>query len=149
MNSISGIPNINPNTGIPYGVVSLNSLQDWVFDEFSHNGVNLTYEAALEEAQLEKEFDEEEFNETYSMVVAEEEEFELEMEPEGLKLLLGYLGGAPLVWVLESPHTAKVRECSPCVPNAGDLDSKGEGSVLCYTLPPEWFREEETDNAVQ
>lgn len=28
--------NIHPETGIRYGVVSLDSLQDWVFEEFFH-----------------------------------------------------------------------------------------------------------------
>ena len=44
-----GTANIDVTTGIAYGVVSLNSLEDWVFDEFFHNGENLSLNAALEE----------------------------------------------------------------------------------------------------
>jgi len=121
------IPNINPETGIRYGVVSLNSLQDWVWEEFEYKGELLT------------EVDDE----------AEDwpEEPAYELEVEDMKLQLGWLGGAPLVWVLKSPHTTRARECSPCVPNAGDLDSLDEGGFECYTLPEDWFYKEEQNAA--
>jgi len=43
------IANINPETGIRYGVVALDTLADWVFDEFFYNGKNETADAAFEE----------------------------------------------------------------------------------------------------
>lgn len=153
--------NINPETGIPYGTIYLSRLADWVFNEFFYNGENLTYKAAWEEFLSEKESDflnlqeegseeaegcdtfadwkdenindwEEEFNNLY---MAEEEEYFLETD--GMELLLTYLGGAGLVYVLKSPHTTQCGQCSPCVPNAGNLES--EGSTLAYALPRDWF----------
>ena len=53
-----------------------------------------------------------------------------------VRLQLGYLGGAPLIWVLESPWVATCARCSPCCPNAGDLNTPGE-SMIEYCLPPE------------
>ena len=128
------MPNMNPETGIPYGVIALNSLADWVFDEFFDKGTDETYAAALAEWEAEHPDDDppDDFGEWI-----DEAEYSLET-PEGLKLGLSYLGGAPLVWVFESPHTTVTRACSPCVPGAGDLDSPGDG-VRCYTLPLEWF----------
>lgn len=61
---------------------------------------------------------------------------------EGVKLSLSYLGGAPLLWVIESPRLVWCRPCSPCVPGAGDLDSPEEEGfgVQCYGLPKDWYK---------
>lgn len=135
------LPNINPSTGVRYGIVSLDSLAEWAGDEFLVYGTNESFIAALDEARgggdwLSEAVFEEEYEE-------DEDVYSLELAKDGLKLQLSYLGGAPLVWVLESAHTTRARLCSPCVPNGGDLDSLDEGGFVCYTLPPEWFREEE------
>lgn len=133
------MPNVNPKTGIAYGVVSLNSLQDWVFDEFVVHGKNLTAIRAEEEVRAENpKSDEWEIDEILACMQLEEEEYEFETHC-GMKLLLSYLGGAPLVWVLESPHTTMCAPCSPCVPGAGDLDNQHTDGVEAYTLPPDWF----------
>lgn len=160
--------------GIAYGVVSMNSLQEWVFDEFFHSGVNVT------ELEIAEDFDanwEAEENQAYIEWQAEnpgytakaEENWEAEREDidaarerffetleieepsytletaEGLQLALGWLGGAPLVWVIDSPETTVAPACSPCVPNAGDLDNRApRGShdfagVICFDLPADWY----------
>ena len=134
------LANIDRETGIRYGVVALNSLADWAFDEFFYQGTNLTSEAAYasfrEDNPEATEEDEQEFWDCYE---SDEEEYELKTD-DGLELLLSYLGGGALVWVCKSPHTTYARECSPCVPNAGDLDSLDSTGVRCYTLPEEWFQ---------
>lgn len=43
------MPNYNPKTGIPYGVISMNSLAYWVWEELVYNGVNETYEKCAKE----------------------------------------------------------------------------------------------------
>ena len=126
------LSNVNPETGIRYGIVSLNSLADWVSDEFFQNGVNDSFESALAEWESEgndpDEFDYEGDEDSYSLET-----------PEGLKLGLSTLGGAYNVWVFESPHVANHGLCSPCVPNCGNIDTPGD--FECYTLPAEWFNE--------
>jgi len=123
--------NINSTTGIRYGVVSMNSLQPWVWDEFFYKGRNLTLEAW-----------EKENPDASDALDYEGEEEEYYLETDTLKLILGYLGGAPLIWVMESPFIARALLCSPCVPGAGDLDSQSDQGEECYTLPPEWWGEE-------
>jgi hypothetical protein len=39
-----------------------------------------------------------------------------------LELMISYLGGAPLLWVLEGPVVMTSALCSPCVPGAVDCD---------------------------
>jgi len=57
---------------------------------------------------------------------------------------LGYLGGAPLIWVIQSPVTTTCRRCSPCVPNAGNLDSPDpDGGITCYDIPPDWKNQDD------
>ena len=107
------MPNTNPETGIPYGVVNLHSLADWVFDEFFHSGTNETAEQALTEWKAENpeadDADEQAFWDSYE---CDEESYSLETQTtetgRPLKLGLSYLGGAPLVWVFESPVTKSV-----------------------------------------
>lgn len=62
-----------------------------------------------------------------------------EGEKDGVKYRTSWLGGALNVYIIESPHiTETARECSLCVPNAGNLDQVGEGHYQCYDVPPEW-----------
>ena len=130
------ITNTNPDTGIRYGVASLNNLAEWVFDEFFHNGRNLSYEGWAEENAEEIAAAEESGEEIY--YESDEDTYELEID--GMQLGLSTLGGAYNVWVFLSPHTANHALCSPCCPNAGNIDSPGD--FTCYTLPADWFENE-------
>lgn len=84
----------------------------------------------------------------------------IEGEYEGVKYRIGWLGGAPLLWVLEGPVGRCRALCSPCVPNAGDLDSGfilgqdidpdtlarwGHAGYECYVVPRDWLREDAKD----
>ena len=64
---------------------------------------------------------------------------------EGVQLMLSPLGGAQLLWVMDSTHATYCRPCSPCVPGAGDLDSPDDedSGCLALCLPPEWFTDAE------
>lgn len=82
----------------------------------------------------------------------------IEGEYDGVKYRISWLGGAPLLWVLEGPIGYVNRLCSPCVPNAADLDSGfitgcGEGSsedhaktleqgFRSYVVPVSWLASE-------
>lgn len=69
---------------------------------------------------------------------------------ECVKYRISWLGGAPLLWVLEGPVGYCNQLCSPCVPGAGDLDSGfATGEVpndctvhTCYVLPQGWVAKE-------
>ena len=60
-------------------------------------------------------------------------------EEDGYRIL--FFTGTNDLMVLESPHTAKVRLCSPCAPNAGDMDSLDPDGYETYALGPDWFEE--------
>lgn len=66
-------------------------------------------------------------------------------ESEGVKMRLSSLGGAPLLWILDSPYRATVRLCSPCVPNAGDLDSPDPDGCECYAPGPDFYDGDESE----
>lgn len=76
----------------------------------------------------------------------EEEEFE--WDAGDCKLLLGYLGGGTLIWVIDSSYTTNAAACSPCVPNAGDLDNprSATGGYPCLCLPPSYYKDYEWED---
>jgi len=158
------MPNYNERTGIPYGVLSGNNVPE-LLDDICRNGDNLSYAAfkAEIEASLRGAVISALGNYThraekvaegidYSALMeglfdsclaedwqGEEEEFEYGYETEDgpVKLLLGWLGGAPLIWVCDSPYVAECAQCSPCVPGAGDLDTPRDGGRIAHCLPPD------------
>ncbi len=61
-------------------------------------------------------------------------------EDAGFQYRLGDLGGAPLIWVIKSPYVTPCKTCSPCVPNAGDLDNcttEGQANNIAYCVEPD------------
>lgn len=64
---------------------------------------------------------------------------------EGFSAIVQWLGGAPIVTVVAGIYYTTVRSmCSPCCPGQADLDSGyQEGGYACYSLPGEFYREEE------
>ena len=147
--------NYNPESGVPYGVIACDSLDsDLVQELWYTHGTDLSYEAAVNEfreevrAELSESDNDFDANEIESEIDSrlEWEEFQIdeptiEGEYEGVKYHISWLGGAPLLWVFESPFVKPHAQCSPCVPGAGDLDS--EGDVLCYDVPDDWRRSDD------
>ena len=165
------MPNYNEKTGIPYGVISGNNVPDLADDIFS-SGDSLTYAAWKQElgekisgaiqgaiqdytchpekivkgidvAEIVDSLLDSGLGDDYQQ---EEEEFEYSYDtPQGkVSLLLGWLGGASIIWVIDSPYVANCAGCSPCVPGAGDLDTPEKDGIECYCLPPDDMPEEWT-----
>lgn len=159
------IPNIHSKTGIPFGVVDARDLP-YLWDEIITNGVDNRYNAAREEAENRLKAAEtvEERNavlkdhhvdpvedmddEVESLLDSCMESYEsdsdstdMDYESDGYKYHLTSLGGAPLLYVIESPYVAPCRPCSPCCPNAGDLNNidTETGGLHAYCFDPEDF----------
>jgi ribosomal protein L37AE/L43A len=47
----------------------------------------------------------------------------------------------PDIFVIRSPYYTKCRLCSPCAPNAGDLSAPDDLGVRTYCLAKDWFDE--------
>jgi hypothetical protein len=215
--------NVNPTTGIRYGVIALGSLDDDLANEdlwYGPGAKNLSEEAAAEELRKElrqryedaRELaegsyenavemrgieDNEENRRDYISEHLEEQlktpnvdsaedyvewayerecdfqidEPEIEGEYDGVKYRIRWLGGAPLLWVIEGPIGYANRLCSPCVPNAADLDGGfnladcepeqledvaarwnrerqcSEKIYGCYVVPEDWLRQENDDGS--
>lgn len=135
------IPNIDTKTGIHYGVISYNSIMPEALDDIYTQGENLSYNEALEEARKEhvlcgkdEDFDEQSFADDYQ----EENDCYL-YEKDGYILQTSSLG----LYVIKSPFITYCAPCSPCCPNAGDLDHAGHDEVLkTYCLGKDWFEGE-------
>lgn len=66
------------------------------------------------------------------------EEPVIEGEYEGVKYRIDWLGGAPLLWVIEGPVIGRFDLCSPCVPNACSLESPNPDGYEGYDVPADW-----------
>jgi len=147
--------NTNPATGIRYGVIAGNSLDATVFDDLFYSGTNISEQEALDSLReeisieaAERGFDDEDdrdnwFEGEYEVRSSylEIEEPTIEGEKDGVKYRISWLGGAPLLWVLEGPVGECYRLCSLCVPNAGDLDSGFKAGQFLHNRPPQTFYE--------
>ncbi len=162
------IPNLHPDTSIAYGAIDGRTVPD-LLDEIMTHGQNLAFEEAkwelkerLEQAlaaalrdwtcrpkQFLSSVLDTLVEELLDAGLAEELNFadqaeyyhEMATEHGPVKLRVLWLQG-PLVMVLQSPWTLRCRPCSPCVPNAGDLDAPHAEGTTAYCVPPEWLPEE-------
>ena len=152
--------NINSETGIHYGAISghsldpdvLNTIQDKVFDleydaAYKDHLKRLLWSASLiildDSLTVQQLIDKCEANDIDPDIDHFADHFYCE-EPsgtvnhEGLIVTFSWLGGAPLIIVNKSPFVTFARQCSPCVPNAGDLDNLDPDGVECYNVPENW-----------
>ena len=151
--------NINPETGIPYGIISSGVMCPYVVDALMYeHGTNESDKEALAEAKLEflqeklsmEEFDElaeEDYDEvlddlgwddlTFWDSCGIDEPF-IHGEYEGVYYQTSWLGGALDFVIISSPYiTEKATKGSPCVPNMGVLDEL-DGDYQCYDVPASW-----------
>jgi hypothetical protein len=176
------LSNVNQETGIRYGVIALNSLDQDLAQElqFGANAVDLSYEQAYSDAKAEATAAYGRFKEEAELAASETdlnmsdrareafvenhvlnasegrdllqyeddamEQFSdlyqsceptIEGAYGGVKYRISWLGGAPMLWVLDSPWTTIGKLCSPCVPGAVDLDA-GCGESEGYDVPQDW-----------
>jgi hypothetical protein len=152
------IANINPDTGIAYGYISANALDSELVTELMNCGNNLTASEAYSawekekiahlqvnnpkmsdtEAKEETGLSSHEFWETY-----EDYEPTIEGTKDGVNYRTSWIGGALNFFIFSSPHiTQNARLASPCVPNAGILDTL-DGGITSYNVPDDWRRVED------
>lgn len=147
-----GQTNIDHETGIRYGVIHCNSLNQDAVSDIYDNGDDLDYLAWREElAERLKsavadvlsdygidtdEIDGEEIADSFDVEYNNDGPSPYLYESDGYILELGRDGD---IFVLKSPYVTKRGFCSPCAPGACHLET--DGDVLCYCLDPEWFDE--------
>lgn len=168
------LSNINAETGIRYGVISAASIDPEIIDMIEMNGDNLSAHAALEQIRIN-------VNEACNAGTVTEEDFDAEVDrrmsewhegaeeevyrfveygDDGLidvEIHTGWLGGARHLFVIRSPYMCFAAPCSPCVPNAGNLDDRrvlaedGQtvDAVACYDVPPDWRVTEDRGEGVE
>ena len=159
--------NVNTETSIRYGVISGNSLDSDVLNDL-HDQADCLVQSAHRLTEMKRfanarEFDysnditvdalyEElsaEYGEEFEDFIYEIDENWESVEPVaafeylGVEVVFEWLGGAPLVYITKSDVITHANLCSPCVPNAGNLDSKEPDGYECYDAPVDWYKGEE------
>ena len=151
--------NIHPETGVHFGAISGHSLDPDVLNDIQDKVFDLEYQAAYKDhlKNLLQDVisfpDDLTIQQLINKCKANDIDPDLDyfaenfdcyepsgtIEHEGLIVTFDWLGGAPLIIVNESPFVTFANQCSPCVPNAGDLDNLGPDGVECYTVPENWL----------
>lgn len=150
--------NVNPETGIRYGIISTNSLDPEVVCDlqFGRSSKDLHWEEALSDLrkEIEREVESgelalEDSDDEYTLREERLGDAYYDDEPvhsfdvDGVKGQTTWLGGGLLVFVFYSPFTGTFDLCSPCVPGACDLDSpvnplRETIGHIGYDVPPTW-----------
>ena len=152
--------NVHTETGIHFGAISGNSLDCDVLYDLQDKAFCLEYEAALCEHLKRSLWDVQtlvigdHLTSDQLVELCEENDIDPDLdyfaenfdccepsgtiEHDGLIITFDWLGGCPLIIVNESPFITFANPCSPCVPNAGDLDNLDPDGVKCYNVPENW-----------
>lgn len=161
MNAQLEMLNRNPKTGIAYGYISANQLdQEVVFELlYGSQATNHTENEVLVDFAENEGFErtgdlqadyvsamewlEENYDGNWEDDVPVPEECIVTGTCQGVSYQSSWLGGALNFWIFESPVTTdKGRRASPCVPGACILDTL-DGSESGYDVPAEWRADHE------
>lgn len=163
-----GFSNVDRETGIRYGIIPINALEEWSYDSFEPdygdpccpkcgNEVEEPEKVAKElEAQgrdPEEMYDWDHCNkgscedyvcENCKYFIDSSEAFGDEpcswtLDEDGYK---GFIDEYNDVWILKSPYYTHAQFCSPCAPGAGHLGNPCENGPKVYCLGAEWFEGE-------
>jgi hypothetical protein len=145
--------NVDLKTGIHYGVIHNNRLGEFAWDDIVANGTDLDYAEAIDSITTELRdaiksvlsdyvatFD----ADAIAADIIADLDFTVESsdcaryhyESESEEFTVGSDGD---IFVTRSKYYTLCGFCSPCAPNAGYLESRGD--VKAYCLGPDWFDE--------
>jgi hypothetical protein len=158
--------NINPATGIAYGIISSHNLDPEVVQQLMYGpqATDKTYTQWIDDrrndlrCQIQNVLEDcgMEHTESLSQMIVDginDDDFgDYQCEEplimgvlDGVSYGTCWLGGALNFFIFESSLVLDdVPECSPCVPNAGNLDSYLDGvrgNIQTYAFPVTWFEE--------
>lgn len=128
-------PNVDPETGIHYGIHSANNLDQEVlnnFNRYEYSGCpycGFELDMAAEKCQCGEYIEDMELAVVGGIY-----------EKDGYIIQHDY--DSNWAWVFKSPYTTQCRPCSPCAPNAGDLDTPCDSGVQTYCLDASFFPDE-------
>lgn len=156
--------NINPKTKIHYGIVSLRNIDsEIIMDElYSSNAIDFNQlESTINEIKkvnsaftLPERGEDECYFDYWKkcQTIAEETFFNLSIEPlddacddfwngivkiENVVMLVNC--EYDICTVIDSPVVVNANVCSPCFPNAGDLDNLIDSGIETYGIPADWY----------
>lgn len=138
-----GITNIDPDTGIRYGIIPIHALADWVVGEFEPRYGDPTCPRCGDAVNPSDDHDD------YFCERCEEFFLPDECYPEDPSSLVYDRDGYQMqldehndVWIFLSPFVTTAQFCSPCAPGACYLLNYTSDGEKAYCLPNDWFEDE-------
>ncbi len=149
-----GKTNIDTTNGIRYGVISMNALAHWAWEDFESDYGDPTCPEcgndALSEYDDDKHGQYPEHNgcDDYACEHCEllldssdvygDETIGHNLDSDGYK---GFVDSYNDVMLVRSPYFTRADFCSPCAPGAGHLENYNPNGVKTYCLGHDWFEE--------
>lgn len=137
-----GQTNRDPETGIRFGVINMNDLAHWAWDEAEADYGEPTCPkcgGSVEDSDGHKDYRCESCERNlWSHEVYGDEPNGHTIDDDGLKAEIDSMGDA---FVLESPYFTRAGFCSPCAPGAGDLSSPCDDGEKTYCFGHDWFED--------
>ena len=138
-----GKTNINTKTGIRFGIISVHSLHNCVYEDFEADYGNPNCPECGDDVE---ESDQRDWycpkcrKHWYSDHCYPEDPVSSTYDDGDLKMSLDNDND---VWVFQSPYYTLAQFCSPCAPGAGNLENFcPEGGAKTYCLGPDWFNDD-------
>ena len=137
-----GRTNIDPETGIRYGVISQHSIMPEAMEDMEPDyGLPTCPECGIDVRESKEDESEDYFCPECGMSYWSEEVFPEEAlsfayDKEGYKLTQCLDND---IFVTKSPYYTFAQYCSPCVPGAGNLDTPCQNGPKTYCLGHDWF----------
>lgn len=135
-----GRTNIDRSNGIRYGVINMNALAHWAWDDVESDYGEPTCPECLSPvcpSAGRKDYSCESCEKEYwSDAVYSDEPIGHSIDDGELKVTIGTDGDA---FVILSPYFTRAAFCSPCAPGACHLESPTDDGERCYCFPHEWF----------
>lgn len=149
--------NRDSETGIRYGMINCNSLNQDALQDVYNNGEDIVFEGQKADMKMAIAIGISNAVEEHGGSIADPDELAAEImdvvewndnygesgphryESEGVVV---QTTSNNELWVFKSPFYTKAQFCSPCVPGAGNLDCFCTEGPKTYCLPVDWFENE-------
>ena len=137
-----GQTNIDPSNGIRYGVIPMNSLHEWAWDDFEPDYGEPTCPKCGNTANLETDKSEADYScESCEYCFNSDEAYGDEplghtLESDEYTASVDSYGD---VFIMKSPYFTRAQFCSPCAPGACHLDNPTDDGERAYCFGHDWF----------
>jgi len=143
-----GLTNIDPETGIRYGIIPMNRVLSEALGDFEPESIIACPKCGKEYQEVPEDLIcteceyEAKYEDSFYPDTSDQPSF---YKADGYELMLDTSGD---IWITKSPYKAMAGFCSPCAPGAVYLTDRAD-DAYGYALGAEWFEDNEVPYEVE